>query len=112
MCIKEEWHLGGWQGNHVEKDVEESPRGSGPGETENGPVTCLIVDKVLLSAAVRLSRSFFDDDSGNGTAAEKIQFVFRHITALTAWPHHHTRTVVWCNGRTSCRKACRSAPAV
>ena len=62
-----------------------SPSGSGPRETENGPVRCLIVDKVLLSVVVLLSRSFFDDDSGNGTAAENIQFVFRHITALAVW---------------------------
>jgi hypothetical protein len=48
------------------------------------------VDKVVLSVVVRLSRSFlsrsfFDDDNGNGTAAENIQFVFRHITALAVW---------------------------
>ena len=43
-----------------------------------------VVDKVRLSAVVRLSKSFIDDDS-NGTAAEKIQFVFRQITALTSW---------------------------
>ena len=43
-----------------------------------------VVDKMRLPAVVRLRRSFWDD-TRNGTAVEKLQFVFRHITALTAW---------------------------
>jgi hypothetical protein len=59
------------------------------------------VDKVRPPAVVLLSRSFLDD-ARHGTAAEKLQFVFRQITALTAWLlHHHTRTAALCNGRTT-----------
>jgi hypothetical protein len=41
-----------------------------------------VVDKMRLPAVVRLSRSFWDD-ARNDTAAEKIQFVLRQLTALT-----------------------------
>jgi hypothetical protein len=40
------------------------------------------VDKMRLSAVVRLSRSFWDDGR-NGTAAEKLQFVFKQLATLT-----------------------------
>jgi hypothetical protein len=50
-----------------------------------------VVDKMRLSAVVRLSRSFWDD-TRNGTAAEKLQFVMTQIVVLTVrLPHHHTR---------------------
>jgi len=42
------------------------------------------VDKMRLPAVVLLSRSFWDN-ALNDTAAEKVQIVFMHITALTAW---------------------------
>ncbi len=41
-----------------------------------------IVDKMRLPVVVRLSRSFWGD-ARNGTAAEKLQFVMRQLTALT-----------------------------
>jgi hypothetical protein len=30
-------------------------------------------------------------DARNGTAAEKIHFVMKQLTLMTAWPHQHTR---------------------
>jgi Ran GTPase-activating protein (RanGAP) involved in mRNA processing and transport len=60
--------LGGRQDDHAANDLEGSQE---------------VVDKVRLPAAVRLSRSFWDD-ARNGTAAEKLHFVFRQLTALTA----------------------------
>jgi uncharacterized protein (UPF0303 family) len=42
-----------------------------------------VVDKMQLPPVVRLSRSFWDD-SLNGTAAEKRQFVMRQLTVATA----------------------------
>jgi Ran GTPase-activating protein (RanGAP) involved in mRNA processing and transport len=59
--------LGGRQDDHAANDLEGSQE---------------VVDKVRLPAAVRLSRSFWDD-ARNGTAAEKLHFVFRQLTALT-----------------------------
>jgi hypothetical protein len=41
------------------------------------------VDKMRLPAVVRLSRSFWDD-TRNGTGAEKVQFVIRQLTLITA----------------------------
>ena len=43
-----------------------------------------VVDKMRPPSVVRLSRSFWND-TRNGTAAERLQFVLRHTTALTAW---------------------------
>jgi Ran GTPase-activating protein (RanGAP) involved in mRNA processing and transport len=43
-----------------------------------------VVDKMLLPAVVRLSRSFWDD-ARNGTAAEKLQLVMRQLTLMTGW---------------------------
>jgi Ran GTPase-activating protein (RanGAP) involved in mRNA processing and transport len=42
------------------------------------------VDKMRLPAVVRLSRSYWDD-TRNGTAAEKLQFVLRQLTVVTEW---------------------------
>jgi small ubiquitin-related modifier len=41
-----------------------------------------VVDKMRLPAVVLLSRSFWDD-ARNGTAAEKLDFVFKQLAALT-----------------------------
>jgi hypothetical protein len=41
-----------------------------------------VVDKMRLPAVVLLSRSFWDD-ARNGTAAEKLEFVFKQLAALT-----------------------------
>jgi tetratricopeptide (TPR) repeat protein len=43
-----------------------------------------VVDKMRLPAVVRLSRSFWGD-ARNGTAAEKLHFVFRQLTLMSAW---------------------------
>jgi Ran GTPase-activating protein (RanGAP) involved in mRNA processing and transport len=43
-----------------------------------------VVDKMRLPTVVRLSRSFWGD-ARNGTAAEKLQFVMRQLTLMTAW---------------------------
>jgi hypothetical protein len=54
-----------------------------------------VVDKMRLPAVVRLSRSFWGD-ARNGTAAEKLQFVMRQLTVVTAWaasPHSSCRAV-------------------
>ncbi len=42
------------------------------------------VDKMLLPAVVRLSRSFWDD-TRNGTGEAKLEFVFMKLAAMTAW---------------------------
>jgi hypothetical protein len=42
-----------------------------------------VVDKMRLPAVVRLSRSFWDD-ARNGTENEKIQFVLRQLTGMSA----------------------------
>jgi hypothetical protein len=42
-----------------------------------------VLDKIRLPAVVRLIRNFWDD-SHNGTAAEKLKFVLRHLAALAA----------------------------
>jgi hypothetical protein len=42
------------------------------------------VDKMRLPAVVRLSSSFWDD-ARNGIAAEKLKFVMRQLTLMTAW---------------------------
>ena len=51
-----------------------------------------VVGKMSVTPVVRLSRSFWDD-ARNDTAAEKIQFVLRQLSALTDSPvsHQHTR---------------------
>jgi hypothetical protein len=41
-----------------------------------------IVDKMRLPAVIRLSRSFLGD-ARNGTASEKLEFVFIQLTAMT-----------------------------
>jgi hypothetical protein len=41
-----------------------------------------VVDKMILLAVVRLSRSF-RDDTRNGTAVEKLQLDLSQLTALT-----------------------------
>jgi hypothetical protein len=46
-----------------------------------------VVDKMRLPAVVRLSRSFWDN-ARNGTAAEKLQFILRQLSALTAASAH------------------------
>jgi hypothetical protein len=57
-----------------------------------------LVDKVRPPAVLRWSKSFLDE-KGNGTAAEKLKFVIRKLTVLTArsgcqQPHHHNRLVL------------------
>jgi hypothetical protein len=42
-----------------------------------------VVDKMRLPAAVRFSRSFWDD-SRNGTEKEKCHFVLRQLTGMSA----------------------------
>ncbi len=42
-----------------------------------------VVDKMRLPAVVRLSRSFWND-ARNSTTAEKLQFVMRQLTLMTA----------------------------
>jgi hypothetical protein len=42
-----------------------------------------VLDKMRLSAVIRLSRSFWDD-ARDGTAVGKLQFVLRQVTVVTA----------------------------
>jgi hypothetical protein len=42
-----------------------------------------VVDKMRLLAVVRFGRSFWDD-TRHGTGAEKVQFVIRQLTLMTA----------------------------
>jgi hypothetical protein len=49
-----------------------------------------LVDKMRLPTVVRLTWSFWHD-ARNGTTAEKLQFLMRQLTALTAQSHQHTR---------------------
>ena len=37
-----------------------------------------------LPAVVRLSRSFWDDETGNGSEEAKLEFLFMQLAAITA----------------------------
>jgi hypothetical protein len=69
--------LAGWQDDHAEKDLEESPRGSG----QDAPASRCPLEQDLLR---RFGTTSFWDESQHGTTAEKLQFVLRQLTRLTA----------------------------
>ncbi len=68
--------MGGWQDDHAEKDPVKE-----------------VVDKMRLPAVVRLSRRFWGG-ARNITDAEKLQFVMKQLTLMTAASAHSScRTV-------------------
>jgi hypothetical protein len=56
------------------------------------------VEKLRMSAAVRLSRSFWDD-ARNGTTAEKLDFLFMQLPLMAAWCRISTLELPTCGVR-------------